>query len=79
MSAALVVRGGRPGAAAGPAAGDLVLLPDPGLVGEPDLYGGGLDALRAGDLVQHGGEGLLKSATAPSAWAWWHGRAESFR
>ncbi len=47
--------------APGPAAGDLVLLPDPGLVAEPDLYGGGLDALFAGDLVQHGGEGLSKS------------------
>src|SRR4029077_7876213 len=31
-------------AALGPPAGDLVLLADAGLVGEPDLYGGGLGA-----------------------------------
>ncbi len=58
---ALVVRGGRARAASGPTAGDLVLLPDRGLIAEPDLHGVGLDALLAGDLVQHGGEGLLLS------------------
>ena len=58
-----------PGTAPGPAPGGFVLLPHPGLVGEPDLYSAGIDALLAGDLLQDGGEGLLKSATAPSAWA----------
>src|SRR6204780_2521639 len=43
----LVLRRARTRAALGPAAGDLVLLADAGLVGEPDLYGGGLDASRA--------------------------------
>ena len=71
--------GGRSGAALRPAAGDLVLLPHAGLVGEPDLYRGGLDPLLACDLLQLGGEDLSKSAIAPSAWAWWRGRADSFR
>jgi hypothetical protein len=31
-------------------------LADAGLVGEPDLYGGGLDALLAPDLVQARGK-----------------------
>jgi len=31
-------------------------LADAGFVGEPDLYGGGLDALLARDLVQAAGE-----------------------
>jgi hypothetical protein len=31
-------------------------LADTGLVGEPDLYGGGLDALLAPDLVQARGK-----------------------
>ncbi len=39
-------------AALGPTPGDLVLLADAGLVGEPDLYGVGSDALLAPDLVQ---------------------------
>jgi len=33
----LVARGDRPRSAPGPTPGDLVLLPDPGLVGEPDF------------------------------------------
>ena len=44
-----------PHAALGPAARDLFRLPDPGLIGEPDLYG-----LAAGllcrDRLQEGGE-----------------------
>jgi len=36
----LVVRGRRSGAAPGPSARDLVLLADPGFVGEPNLYAG---------------------------------------
>jgi hypothetical protein len=43
-------------AAPGPATGDLVLLPNPGFVSEPDLYRGGLDALLLCDLCQDGGE-----------------------
>ena len=39
-------------AALGPTAGDLVLLADARLVGEPDLYGVGSDALLAADLFQ---------------------------
>jgi hypothetical protein len=54
-------------AALGPTAGDLVLLADAGLVGEPDLYGGGLDALLAPDLVQARGKAFLKFSIAPSA------------
>jgi hypothetical protein len=42
-------------------------LADAGLVGEPDLYGGGLDALLAPDLVQARGKAFLKSSIAPSA------------
>jgi hypothetical protein len=49
---ALIVRRGRAGALFGPATGDLVLLADPGLVAEPDLYIVGIDALLARDLVQ---------------------------
>ena len=54
-------------AALGPTPGDLVLLADARLVGEPDLYGGGLDALLAPDLVQARGKAFLKSSIAPSA------------
>src|SRR5918993_2740679 len=68
-----------PVAAPRPAAGGLVLLPHAGLVGEPDLHRGGLDPLLACDLLQPGGEDLLKSAVAPPARAWWRGRADSFR
>jgi hypothetical protein len=49
---ALVVRSGRAGAFLGPTASDLVFLADPGLIAEPDLYIGGIDALLARDLVQ---------------------------
>ena len=66
---ALVVRGGGPRAALCPAPGDLVLLADPGLVCEPDLYLGRIDALFARDLFQARGKSFLKSSIAPSAWA----------
>ena len=46
----LIFRGARARAALGPAARDLVLLADARLVGEPDFYGGGLDAFFARDL-----------------------------
>ena len=39
-----------PGAALGPTPGDLVLLADACLVGEPDLYRAGFDAFRARSL-----------------------------
>ncbi len=76
---ALVPRSYGPGAAPGPAPGQLVLLPDTGLVAEPDLQVGRINARLARDLVQTGREAFLKASTAPSAWAWWRGRAESLR
>src|SRR5579875_1837867 len=63
----LVVRRRGPRATASPAPGDLVLLPDPGLIPEPDFYGRALDALLARDLVQTGRERFLKCSIAPSA------------
>jgi hypothetical protein len=62
---ALVMRRRGPASALGPASADLVLLPDPGLVAEPHLYGRALDALLARDRVQNGGETFLKSSIAP--------------
>jgi hypothetical protein len=53
---ALILRRGGPAASFCPAAGDLVLLADPGLIGEPQLYVGRIDALIARDLIQKGGE-----------------------
>jgi hypothetical protein len=66
---ALVVRCRWAGAAPGPAPGDLVLLPDPGLIPEPNLYSRALEALLARDRVQTGGQSFLKRSIAPSAWA----------
>jgi hypothetical protein len=43
-------------AALGPATGDLVLLADARLVGEPDFYGAGLDVLLAPDRFQARGK-----------------------
>ena len=51
----LVFRRARARAAFGPTSGDLVLLPHARFVGEPDLYGVGLDALFAPDFFQAGG------------------------
>src|SRR5271165_2417566 len=48
----LVFRRAQARAALGPAAGDLVLLADARLVGEPDFYGLGSDTALARDLVQ---------------------------
>jgi hypothetical protein len=42
--------------ALGPTAGDLALLADPRLVGEPDFYCAGIDALFSPDLFQARGE-----------------------
>jgi hypothetical protein len=63
----LIIGSARSCAALGPPTGDLVLLADARLVGEPDLYGGGSDALLAPDLFQARGKTFLKSSIAPSA------------
>jgi hypothetical protein len=64
----LVLGGGRARAAFGPASRDLVLLPNPRLIGEPDL-----ERLAAGlglrKLLQTGGEVFLKAETAASFFA----------
>jgi hypothetical protein len=65
---ALVVRGRGARAALGPAAGDLVLLADARLIGEPQLYpGAGRE--RVADLRQAGGEVFLKAAIRSSCLA----------
>ena len=51
----LIMRGAGPGAPSGPAAGDLVLLADPGLVLKPQLYRGAVREARP-DRLQGGGE-----------------------
>src|SRR6516162_7816235 len=48
-------------AAIGPAAGDLVLLADAGLVGEPDFYRVAVKRLLARNCLQARGEVFLKS------------------
>ena len=68
-SGALIVRRRRPRSPSCPAPGDLVLLPDPGLVPEPDLYPVAIDPLVARDRVQALGERFLKASTATAAWA----------
>ena len=68
-SGSLIARGAGARAALGPSPRDLVLLADARLVGEPDFYGAGLDALLAPDLIQARGKAFLKSSIAPSAWA----------
>src|SRR3954449_12184528 len=60
----LVLGGGRARAAFGPAARDLVLLPDPRLIGEPDLERLAADCLP--DLLQTGRKVFLKAETAAS-------------
>jgi len=76
---ALITRRAGAGATLRPAAGDLILLTDTRLVLEPNLYCLDVDCLFARDLVQARGEVFLKSSIAPSACAWWRGRAESLR
>ena len=63
---ALILRGRRPGSLSGPAARDLVLLPNSGFVSEPDLYRVGCNALRTGNFRQSRGELFLKSSIAPA-------------
>ena len=78
-SGALITGSARAGAALGPPAGDLVLLANTSLICEPDFYLVAVDRLLARDCVQARGEVFLKSSIAPSACAWWRGRAESLR
>ena len=68
-SGALIVRRRGPRAASCPAPGDLVLLPNPGLVSEPNLDAVAIDPLVARDRVQALAKGFLKASTAPAAWA----------
>src|SRR5271156_5107571 len=65
---ALVMRCARPRATARPAASDLVLLSDPGLVLEPDLYGLACGLARR-DLRQARGEVFLNADAASLSWA----------
>src|SRR5262249_39132972 len=67
------------GAALRPATGDLVLLSDTSLVGEPDFYRVAVERLRARDFFQAQWEAFLKSSIAPCACAWWRGRAVGLR
>ena len=76
---ALIVRGGWARATLGPAARDLVLLADPRLVAEPQLYIRGIDTEPARERLQVGAKVFLNASTAPSACAWWRGRAVSLR
>jgi hypothetical protein len=50
-------------------AGDLVLLTDLGLVGEPNFYRGRLNAIFPRDVCHDRRETFLKRSIAPSAWA----------
>jgi hypothetical protein len=68
-SGALVAGRAWTGAALRPAAGDLVLLADAGLVCEPDFYRVDADRLLTRDCVQARGEAFLKSSIAPAACA----------
>jgi hypothetical protein len=68
-SGSLIDWSARARAAPGPTAGDLVLLADPRLIGEPKLYRVGIDAPLAPNFFQARGEAFLKSSIAPSACA----------
>ena len=78
-SGALITGSARAGAAFCPPAGDLVLLANTSLVCKPDFYLVTFDRLLARDCLQTRAEVFLKSSIAPSACAWWRGRAESLR
>src|SRR3982751_3795329 len=64
----LIVRGAGPGASSGPAARDLVLLADPGLVLPPQFCRSAVREARP-DRLQGGGETFLKSSSAAGFWA----------
>jgi hypothetical protein len=65
----LVTRCAWAGAALRPATGNLVLLADTSLVGEPDFYRGAVECLRVRDFSQAQWEAFLKSSIAPCACA----------
>ena len=56
-------------AASGPAAGDLVLLANSGLVGKPDLYVADIEAALLRDCLHCRRPVFLKASTAPAACA----------
>jgi hypothetical protein len=62
-----------------PPSGDLVLLANARLIREPDFYLVAVNRRFAGNFIQARWEVFLKSSIAPSACAWWRGRAESLR
>src|SRR3954465_7053440 len=64
----LIMRGAGPGAPSGPAARDLVLLADTGLVLPPQLDRGAVREARP-DRLQGGGESFVKSSSASGFWA----------
>src|SRR2546430_691104 len=66
-SGALIAGSARAGAALRPSPGDLVLLTDASLVGEPDFYRLAVERLFARDGLQARGEAFLKSSIAPAA------------
>src|SRR3954454_15983974 len=64
----LILRGAGAGSPSGPAARDLVLLADPGLVLPPQFDRSALREARP-DRLQGGGETFLKSSNASGSWA----------
>ena len=66
---ALILWRRRSGATPSPTAGDLVLLADPGLISEPNLYICWATTLALRDFVQTGGKAFLKSSIASAACA----------
>ena len=67
-ASALIVRRRGSCPAPRPAPGDLVLLADPGLVLEPDLYRLAR-RVALGDLIEARGEVFLNAARASASWA----------
>ena len=66
---ALVPGRARTGASLGPAAGDLVLLANTGLVRKPDFYLVAVERFVTRNGIQARGEVFLKSSITPSVWA----------
>jgi hypothetical protein len=60
----------RPATPQSPAPGDGVLLAHTGLIGEPDLYVGQVDAFTARERCQAGSKRFLKSSIAPASCIW---------
>ena len=74
----LVLGRRRPCPAPGPAAGDAILLADPGLVLPPQFYGRAARERRT-DRCHLGGEVFFNAGMASASCAWWRGRADSLR